>query len=186
MARRIYDLGSPDRFVAGTVGSPGNRTFFLQGIRGQTVVSVALEKVQVQVLAERLVALLAEVGGGSETTPTVTPPATRDRGPLAEPLVESFRVGTLTIGWDAGRGEVLLEARAQVGDAEDEAAAIELDDDDPTGPDLVRVRLGPQAALAFAERSLELVAAGRPPCPLCGQPLDPGGHLCPRRNGYVH
>lgn len=185
MARRIYDLGSPDRFVAGTVGSPGNRTFFLQGIRGQTVVSVALEKVQVQVLAERLVALLAEVRGGSETLPTLAPGAP-DREPLAEPLVESFRVGTLTIGWDASRGEVLVEARAQVGDAEDEAAAIELDDDDPTGPDLVRVRLQPQAALAFAERSLEIVAAGRPPCPLCGQPLDPGGHLCPRRNGYVH
>lgn len=186
MARRIYDLGSPDRFVAGTVGSPGNRTFLLQATRGAAVVSVVLEKIQVQVLAERLAALLDEVRRGGGTVPDTSPAAEQDDAPLAEPLVESFRVGTLTIGWDAIRAEVLLEARAQVGDAEEEAAAAELDDDDPTGPDLLRVRLAPPVALAFAERSLEIVAAGRPPCPLCGQPLDPRGHLCPRRNGYVH
>jgi uncharacterized repeat protein (TIGR03847 family) len=186
MARRIYDLGSPDRFVAGTVGSPGSRTFFLQAVKGSTVVSVVLEKIQVQVLAERLAALLEEVRRGDADAPADQPPAALDRAPLAEPLVESFRVGTLTIGWDAARDQVVLEARAQVGDAEDEATAAELDDGDPTGPDLVRVRLAPATALAFAERSLEVVAAGRPPCPLCGRPLDPGGHLCPRRNGYVH
>ena len=186
MVRRIYDLGAPDRFVAGTVGSPGSRTFFLQATKGSAVVSVVLEKVQVQVLAERLAALLEEVRRRGGSVPQAALPSARDNAPLAEPLVESFRVGTLTIGWDATRGEVLVEARAQVGDAEDEAAAVELDDDDPTGPDLVRVRLAPPAALAFAERSLEIVAAGRPPCPLCGLPLDPGGHICSRRNGYVH
>jgi uncharacterized repeat protein (TIGR03847 family) len=186
MARRIYDFGAPDRFVAGTVGSPGNRTFFLQATRGTTVVSVVLEKVQVQVLAERLAALLDEVRQAGTAIPDEPPPGSLDRAPLTEPLVEAFRVGTLTIGWDAVAEAVVLEARAQVGDAEEEAAAVELGDDDPAGPDLVRVRLAPASALAFAERSLEVVAAGRPPCPLCGQPLDPGGHLCPRRNGYVH
>jgi uncharacterized repeat protein (TIGR03847 family) len=186
MARQIFDFGSPDRFVAGTVGSPGNRTFFLQAAKGRAIVSVVLEKIQVQVLAERVAALLEEVRRSGGGVPDALPPTARDDGPLAEPLVESFRVGTLTIGWDATRGEVLVEARAQVGDVEEEAAAVDLEDDDPTGPDLVRVRLAPEAALAFAERSLEVVAAGRPPCPLCGQPLDPGGHLCPRRNGYVH
>jgi uncharacterized repeat protein (TIGR03847 family) len=186
MVRRIYDFGTPDRFVTGTVGSPGQRAFFLQATKGSAVVSVAIEKVQVQVLAERMVALLDEVRRSGGGVPEAIPPAARDGDPLAEPLTESFRVGTLTIGWDGSRDEVVLEARAQVGDAEEEAAAAELDDDDPDGPDLVRVRLAPPAALAFAEQSLEIVAAGRPPCPLCGQPLDPTGHLCPRRNGYVH
>jgi len=69
---------------------------------------------------------------------------------------------------------------------EDESAALEIDDSDPDGPDLVRVRLTPLAARAFVERSLRTVAAGRPPCPFCGQPLDPTGHICPRKNGYVH
>ncbi len=63
---------------------------------------------------------------------------------------------------------------------------LEIDDSDPDGPDLVRVRLTPLAARAFVERSLRTVAAGRPPCPFCGQPLDPTGHICPRKNGYVH
>jgi len=185
MARRIYDFGTPDRFVAGTVGSPGSRTFFLQATKGAAVVSVVLEKLQVRVLAERLAGMLEEVGrrGG---IPRATPEIARDSAPLAEPLMEAFRVGTITIGWDSARNEVVVEARAQVGEPEEEAAAAELDDDDPTGPDLVRVRLVPAAALAFAERSLEVVGSGRPPCPLCGLPLDPGGHVCPRRNGYVH
>ena len=186
MARHIYDFGRPDRFVTGTVGSPGQRTFFLQAVKGSAVVSVVLEKIQVQVLAERLGALLEEARRDGASVPEAGRRAAGDEATLAEPLVESFRVGTLTIGWDPARSEVIVEARAQVGDAEEEAAAVELDDDDPTGPDLVRVRLAPAAALAFAEHALEVVAAGRPPCPLCGQPLDPAGHLCPRRNGYVH
>ncbi len=185
MARRIYDFGTPDRFVAGTVGSPGNRTFFLQAAKGTAVVSVALEKVQVRVLAERLAGLVegARRRAGSELEETAA--LAGDSAPLAEPLVEAFRVGTLTIGLDPAADQVVVEARAQVGEDVDEAAAAELDDDDPAGPDLVRVRLSPAAALAFAERSLQVVAAGRPPCPLCGLPLDPGGHVCPRRNGYV-
>jgi len=186
MTRRIYDLGTPDRFVAGTVGSPGNRTFILQATKGWAVVSVVLEKIQVQVLAERLAGLLAEAARRGGDVPGQPPASARDTAPLAEPLIEAFRVGTLMIAWNPAAGEVVVEARAQVGSEEDEAAAAELGDEDPSGPDLVRVRLDPAAALAFAERSLEVVAAGRPPCPLCGQPLDPRGHVCPRRNGYVH
>ena len=75
---------------------------------------------------------------------------------------------------------------ADEGEEDDEPATLEFDDSDPDGPDLVRVRLTPLAARAFVERSLRTVAAGRPPCPFCGLPLDPTGHICPRKNGYVH
>ena len=197
MARRIFDFGTPDRFVAGTVGQPGNRTFFLQAKRGSALVSVVLEKVQVQVLAERMALLLAEVARRGIRVPEALAPGEDDAAPLDEPLVEAFRVGTMTLAWDGQSDEIVVEARAQVeededgeedeGDEdEDEDEELELSDDDPDGPDLVRVRLTPTRARAFAERALRTVAAGRPPCPLCGQPLDPTGHLCPRRNGYVH
>ncbi len=197
MARRIFDLGRPDRFVAGTVGEPGSRTFFLQARRGGTLVSVVLEKVQVQVLAERMALLLGEVARRGIRVPEALAPGDEDSAPLEEPLVEAFRVGTMTLAWDGASDEILVEARAQVEedeeDEEEDATADEEDeeedeipDDDPEGPDLVRVRLTPVRARAFAERALRTVAAGRPPCPLCGQPLDPRGHLCPRRNGYVH
>lgn len=193
MSRRIYDYGLPDRFVAGTVGEPGNRTFFLQARRGGSLVSVVLEKVQVAVLAERMTLLLAEVARLGVRVPEALTPADDDMAPLDEPLVEAFRVGTMTLAWNGDGDEIVVEARAQIEVDEDDEVEddereeeLEIADDDPDGPDLVRVRLTPARARAFAERALRTVAAGRPPCPLCGQPLDPSGHLCPRRNGYVH
>ena len=209
MPRRIYDFGVPDRFVAGTVGLPGNRTFFLQARKGSALVSVLLEKVQVQVLAERLALLVAEIARRGVQVPEALAPSDDDTAPLGEPLVEAFRVGTLTLGWDPEHEQVVIEARAQEegdededeapddddddeddadddSDEDDEPVTLEIDDSDPDGPDLVRVRLTPLAARAFVERSLRTVAAGRPPCPFCGQPLDPTGHICPRKNGYVH
>jgi uncharacterized repeat protein (TIGR03847 family) len=202
MSRRIYDYDLPDRFVAGTVGPPGNRTFFLQARRGGALVSVVLEKVQVQVLAERMALLLAEVARRGVRVPEALAPADDDTAPLDEPLVEAFRVGTMTLAWNGDGDEIVVEARARPDEEEeeeeeDEEAAhdededeveevLELSDDDPDGPDLLRVRLTPTRARAFAERALRTVAAVRPPCPLCGLPLDPAGHLCPRRNGYVH
>ena len=192
MSRRIYDFGLPDRFVTGTVGQPGNRTFFLQARRGSALVSVVLEKLQVQVLAERMALLLAELSRRGVNVPEALLPGDDDTGSLDEPLVEAFRVGTMTLAWDGDSDEIVVEARAQLEVEDDEEEGeepdvdLELEDDDPDGPDLVRIRLTPARARAFVERALRTVAAGRLPCPLCGQPLDPTGHLCPRRNGYVH
>ena len=103
--------------------------------------------------------------------------------PLDEPLNEAFRAGSLTLGWDGGAERVLVEARAQ--DEDGEAIDPEDDDDeDEDGPDLLRVRMTAAAARSFVARAAQVVAAGRPPCPLCGAPLDPQGHICPRRNGH--
>jgi uncharacterized repeat protein (TIGR03847 family) len=189
MPRRRYLFDPPERFVAGTIGEPGSRTFFIQAREGARVVSVALEKIQVAVLADRLGKLLDELERRG-----ITPPADEDPGsdgePLDEPLVEAFRAGTLTLGWDTDAERVLVEAREQVEDEdvdpEEAETAIEALDDDESedGPDFLRVRLTPVAARAFVDRAIDVVASGRPPCPLCGAPLDPAGHLCPRRNGH--
>jgi uncharacterized repeat protein (TIGR03847 family) len=189
MPRRRYLFDPPDRFVAGTVGEPGNRTFFLQARDRGRLVSVVLEKVQVAVLADRLNELLDELEQRGITQ--IEPPPTGDVEPLDEPIVEAFRAGTLTLGWDGSAERVLVEARAQTEDEdeEDEEAESEslVEDDAEDGPDLFRVRLTAPAARAFVERAVRLVSSGRPPCPLCGQPLDAQGHICPRRNGqYVN
>jgi uncharacterized repeat protein (TIGR03847 family) len=189
MPRRRYIFDPPDRFVAGTIGEPGDRAFFLQAREGGRVVSVALEKVQVAVLAERLGALLEELvrRGVPEVDdePVIEAVLAEDddEEPLDEPLNEAFRAGSLTLGWDGGAGRVLVEARAQDEDGE----AIDPDDDDDEdedGPDLLRVRMTAAAARGFVARAAKVVASGRPPCPLCGAPLDPLGHICPRRNGH--
>src|SRR6187399_1216525 len=150
MPRRRYLFDPPERFVAGTVGQPGDRTFFLQARDGVRVVSVVLEKTQVAVLADRLGELLAELerrgvkaGGGAGATSEPY-----DDGPLDEPIHEAFRAGSLTLGWDGDAERVLLEARAQSEDGE-EIDPDEDDDEDEDGPDLLRVRMTADAARSF-------------------------------------
>jgi uncharacterized repeat protein (TIGR03847 family) len=183
MTRRRYLFDTPDRFVAGTVGEPGSRVFFLQAREGGRVVSVALEKVQVAALVQRLDQLLDELDRRGIEGAASVDAFDADPAPLDEPINEAFRAGTLSLGWDTQDDLVLLEAREQTEDEEeDEEEAF--DDDTDDGPDLLRVRMTALAARAFVGRALRVLAAGRPPCPLCGQPLDPQGHLCPRRNGH--
>jgi uncharacterized repeat protein (TIGR03847 family) len=185
MARQVYDYDPPDRFVAGTVGQPGSRTFFLQARTGPRVTSVALEKAQVSVLAERVDELLDEVlrrTGGSAPVPALATADSEDNDPLDTPIDEEFRVGTMSLGWDAESQRVVIECFAEDG-APDEAALAEDDDESETGP-VLRVALTGAAARAFAKRAIAVVAAGRPPCPFCSGPLDPEGHICPRANGH--
>jgi uncharacterized repeat protein (TIGR03847 family) len=186
MPRRRFIFDPPERFVTGTVGEPGQRTFFLQAREGARVVSVALEKVQVAVLADRLGQLLEELERRGIAAEEDTSDAANDTSPLDEPLNEAFRAGALTLGWDGDAERVLIEARAESEDGE----PVDPDEDDPEdedGPDLLSVRLTADAARAFVARAVRVVASGRPPCPLCGQPLDATGHICPRRNGqYVN
>ena len=185
--RRTFVFDLPDRFVTGTVGEPGQRTFFLQARDGRRVVSVILEKTQVAVLAERLGRLLLELDQHGVTEDVAIDV---DDSPLDEPLNEAFRAGTLTLGWDGEEERILIEAREQTEDdedIEDAIEAVEADDDDEDGPDLFRVRMTATAARSFVERAFRVVRSGRPPCPLCGNPLDPAGHICPRKNGaYLH
>jgi uncharacterized repeat protein (TIGR03847 family) len=182
MARVIHVFRQPDRFVAGTVGEPGERTFYLQARESTRTISVTIEKQQVAVLAERLGSLLEEVAGrfGADV-PDEVPDDLVDTDPLEVPVEEEFQVGTMGLGWDAESKAVVIELLAITEGEVDEAVVL---DDTEEGPDAVRVFLSPAAARAFAARADRVVNAGRKPCPLCGEPLDPAGHICPRQNGY--
>jgi uncharacterized repeat protein (TIGR03847 family) len=179
----VYFYDPPDRFVAGAVGQPGERTFYLQATASGRVTSVALEKFQVSLLAERIDELLDEVlrrTSEAPEAPAAAPAALADEGPLDLPLLEDFRVGAIALAWDGDGGMVVIEAQE-----ESEEPVEPLADDIPAdGPGVLRVRITPDVARAFAERAAKIVAAGRPPCPLCGLPLDTDGHICPRQNGH--
>jgi uncharacterized repeat protein (TIGR03847 family) len=193
MTHQVHAFEPPERFIAGTVGEPGDRTFFLQARGGGRVVSVALEKVQVSLLAEKLEELLTEAARrfGVELP---DPPAltVNDNEPLDTPVDEEFRVGTLGLAFDVDTSTVVIEAieagesdaEVELGSDDEETVADDEDDEPDDDLDRLRVRLTPEATRAFIDRARRVVAAGRPPCPLCGQPLDPAGHLCPRHNGY--
>ncbi|MEV6669714.1 DUF3090 domain-containing protein [Streptomyces sp. NPDC051162] len=192
MSRQVFLYDPPDRFVAGTVGLPGRRTFFLQATAAGRTTSVALEKAQVEALAERIDELLDEVvrrTGGNAPVPAVAPTELGDTAPLETPVEEEFRVGTMALAWDGEGQRMIVEAQALVeldADTDEDLAEAEerLLQDEANGPPMLRVRLTGTMARAFAKRALEVVNAGRPPCPLCSLPLDPEGHVCPRQNGY--
>ena len=189
MARQVYEYDPPDRFVAGTVGQPGSRTFFLQARKGPRLTSVALEKAQVSVLAERVDELLDEVlrrTGGAAPVPAVAPTEAEDNHPLDTPIEEEFRVGTMSLAWDGEARRVVIECFAEgtPTDDDDQSAGTEDADPDDDAGALLRITITGAAARAFAKRALAVVAAGRPPCPFCAGPLDPEGHICPRANGY--
>ena len=183
MSRVIHVFRQPERFVAGTVGEPGERSFYLQAIEESRTVSVLLEKQQVSVLAERIAALLQEVARrfGPDTADEPATGAGSDVDPLAVPLEEEFRVGTMGLGWDADSRTIVVELLAVTEEEIDESVVL---DDTEEGPDALRVFLSPVQARAFADRAEKVVSAGRAPCPLCAEPLDPAGHVCVRLNGY--
>lgn len=180
MARTIHIFRTPDRFVAGTVGEPGNRTFYLQAAHDSRLVSVQCEKQQVAILAERIDALLTEVHRRFGT-PLPAQTDGGDSDPLVMPVDTEFRVGTMGLGWDAEAQSVVVELLAVSDEAIDASVIL---DDAEEGPDAVRVFLNPESAREFATRCGRVVSAGRPPCPLCDEPLDADGHLCVRTNGY--
>lgn len=179
----VHDFDPPDRFVVGTVGPPGQRTFFLQALSGRRLVSVSCEKEQVQILADRVNDVLDQFAEEPAA------PGPEDNDPLSTPIEDEFRVATLSLAWDPNRAVVVIEAfDADIPEAdEDEEAATEVPEEfleSMAARQSVRIVLSPPQARSFVRRARALVSAGRPPCPFCGGPLDPTGHVCPRANGY--
>lgn len=168
-----YVFESPERFVVGTVGQPGERAFYLQATARGRMVTVGLDKAEVAALADGLTLLLDEVRKGQ---PHAVPDATTylDRAPLDGPFEEDFRLGQLTVSWDGRR--VLVEAAGTAVGAPEPAVGPSEE------PDLLQVALSVEQTYAFVARAHSVVAAGRPPCLLCGRPDGPDGHFCPRLN----
>ena len=180
MSGQVFLFDPAERFVVGTVGVPGERTFFIQARSGARLISVSLEKAQVAALAERVQQILREVRSSEPLT--IFEQVNRDDQPLETPIDEEFRVGVIGLAYLADRKmiEIDLQAIADGQSPEDE----ELLHEDSVSQDILRVLLPLGYAESFAKRAIAVVGAGRAPCPFCGGPIDPSGHLCPRSNGY--
>ncbi len=185
MTRFVYSHESVSRCIVGTVGLPGERQFFLQVISPQETTCVALEKAQAVALSERLRIMMRELRRNQLASfDELNIAVERDDTSLEFPITEDFRVGVIGISWEQETQRILVEAQA-IGDEtltelldEDEAELLE------DAPDLLSFKLRIHQARSFCDRTDAVIAAGRQPCPFCGLPVDPVGHLCPRANGY--
>ncbi len=179
MPTRVHEFAWPDRVVVGTIGLPGSRTFYLQVRSGTQIVSIALEKQQSALLAEKIDEILDQlitVQGNPFSVPASTPIELVDNDQL-EAVQEQFRTGVMSLGWDPTTAQVVLEAYPIADfDADEDDPSLDEDGADETEMLLVRMPVG--TARAFAKRTREIVGAGRPTCPLCGYPIDPDGHVC--------
>lgn len=159
-----FDLEAPDHFTAGTVGSPGQRVFYVQARQSRTLVTLKCEKEQVRGLAKYLADLLSRLPAASTEPP-------RDL-PLLEPIEAAWAVAAIGVGYDQADDRIVVLAKELVEEDAEEAAEA-------------RFRITRAQAAAFVGRTRALIKAGRPICPMCGSPKDPGSHVCPRSNGYV-
>jgi len=172
MSLERWSFDQPDRFIVGTISAPGEREFYFQIRQKNILVSLATEKSQATALAERVTTIIREVKKSAPLS--AVNPAPIDDQPLELPLDSEFSVGAIGIAFDPSLLEIEISFRGEDADESD---------DEESGP-VVHVHLDLSMALAFAQRTMALVAAGRPLCPFCTSPIDPKGHLCPRANGY--
>ncbi|KQO00856.1 hypothetical protein ASF21_11130 [Arthrobacter sp. Leaf234] len=175
----VHEFTWPDRVVVGTIGVPGERTFYLQVRTGKQIVSIALEKQQSAQLAEKIDEILDQLitlEGNPFSVPTGTPIELVDNDQL-DSVQEQFRTGTMSLGWDPTTAQIVVEAYPLV-DADSDDDLDALDDDETDASEMLLVRMPVGTARAFAKRTREIVGAGRPICVICGQPIDADGHTC--------
>ncbi|HWJ85188.1 MAG TPA: DUF3090 domain-containing protein [Cellulomonas sp.] len=172
MPALVHQFDWPDRVVVGTVGRPGSRSFYLQARDGARIASIALEKEQSAVLAEKIAEVLDALmtdEGNRFSVPAAAPPELADNDPLDQPVEPEFRAGLMRLAWDPSTAQVVVEAFPY--DESDEAA-------EPDESEMLVVRMPVGTARAFVERTRLVVRSGRPPCPRCGAPVDEDGHVC--------
>jgi len=186
-----FELASPDYFTTGAVGQPGQRVFYLQGRQERQVVTLKVEKEQVAALADYVAGLLAKLPAAAAASTDL---------PLLEPVEPAWAVGSLGLGYDDTSDRLVVVANEAIeqedadGEEEDEEDAPQIEaaeaseaTDPSEAPEgaTARFLITRAQAAAFVERARALVKAGRPICPMCQQPKDPEGHVCPRSNGHV-
>ena len=179
MPTRVHEFAWPDRVVVGTLGLPGARTFYLQVRAGTQLVSIAMEKQQSALLAEKVDEILDQlitIEGNPFSVPTGTPIELVDNDQL-EAVQEQFRTGAMSLGWDPTTAQVVIEAYP-ITDVDADDNDESLAKDGANEPEMLLVRMPVGTARAFAKRTREIVGAGRPTCPLCGYPIDADGHIC--------
>jgi uncharacterized repeat protein (TIGR03847 family) len=178
----LEELDPVDRLTAGAVGPPGQRVFYVQGRRGTTLVTVGVEKQQLELLAAWVIDMLYRVGSETGEGPP------EEEMNLEEPIEARWRAGRLSLGYEEDRDMMFLEVEEVVeseGEEEEQGEEEEDETDEPlTDPNIIRFWATREQMMALARHGAAVCAAGRPRCQFCGGPIDPEGHVCPALDGH--
>ncbi len=175
MPTKEIDLRPVSHITTDAIGPPGKRIFYIQGWQEERTVTLIVEKIQIQSLAVGLEQFLAEI---YERFPNLTKASSEyveENMHIHPPLDPLFRTGELGLGYDAENDLVVLIARELIAE-----------DQDPEEASVVRYWCTRDQIRALCHWGMEVASRGRPLCPQCGQPMDPEGHFCPKKNGHKH
>jgi uncharacterized repeat protein (TIGR03847 family) len=172
MPYQVFDLNPVDRITADAIGEPGKRVFYLQGRQGHRLVTVICEKEHVAALAMAVDHVLLSLADDDADAVVDPDPAIDGGMDLEYPLEPAFRAGRVNLGYDQVSERLVVIAYELMDEDDDDEASV------------ARFWATPAQMRAFSIHGQEVVAAGRPVCAMCGEPIDPEGHFCPRRNGH--
>ncbi|MBL8058708.1 MAG: DUF3090 domain-containing protein [Anaerolineales bacterium] len=175
MPGQVYELNPASHITTGAVGQPGQRVFYLQALQGAETVTLIVEKLQVEALAQSILQMVEELYEKFPDLARVEADYRAERMTLKKPIDPAFRVGQLGLGYDADRDLIVLVAQE-----------VTTEQRGPEEAGVARLFATRTQMLALAEHGRAIVRQGRPICGLCGQPMDPAGHFCPRSNGHKH
>ena len=173
---RSFELPEVEWATVGTVGEPGQRTFYLQARQGEELITLKLEKQQVAAMAQFLREILSDL-----PVPDQAPDA--DSLNLVEPVLAEWAVGGIQLAYDSSADRIVFLAE-ELGAVEDDEIETDLAPEELAERGAGRLGLTRDQASGIVQRAWDLVSAGRPRCALCGHPMDPEGHSCPRTNGH--
>ncbi len=184
MPRIELDLNPVSHITADAIGQPGKRVFYIQGQKDDQVVTLIVEKVQVQTLALGVEDFLTELTQRFPDLPEASADYDETLMHILPPVDPLFRIGELGLAYDSDSDLVIIIAR-EVTSGEEET---EQPPDEESEPDtsVVRYWCTRSQLRAMCAWGQQVASAGRPICPYCGQPMDPAGHFCPKRNGHRH
>ncbi|MBN2549479.1 MAG: DUF3090 domain-containing protein [Anaerolineales bacterium] len=175
MANLEIDLRPVSHITTDAIGEPGKRVFYIQGWTEDRTITLIVEKIQIQSLAVGLEQFLAEVQQRFPDLPEASVDYIEDKMRISPPVDPLYRVGELGLGYDAEGDLVVLVARE-----------ILLEDQEPEEARVVRFWCTRSQLRAMCHWGMEIAARGRPLCPQCGEPMEPEGHFCPKKNGHKH
>jgi uncharacterized repeat protein (TIGR03847 family) len=179
MSDNEIDLQPVTHITTDAIGQPGKRVFYIQGWQSQRTVTLIVEKLQIQSLAVGVEQFMAEIQQQFPDLPDSSADYVEEKMRIRPPVDPLFRIGELGLGYDSDRDLVVLVARELM--AEDPGEEQEEDQDKGR---VVRFWCSRSQLRAMCHWGMEVASRGRPLCPQCGEPMDPEGHFCPKKNGH--